>query len=84
MAAGGLTSRTFQVAALRHRPVEAAIDAAATAAAKHARWLKAQGVSLPHPQTYEEVRHYGNGWAAERGIDWSHALASVVKLPLEE
>jgi hypothetical protein len=64
--------------------VEAAIDAAATAAAKHARWLKAQGVSLPHPQTYEEVRHYGNGWAAERGIDWSHALASVVKLPLEE
>ena len=64
--------------------VEAAIDAAAPAAAKHARWLKAHGVSLPHPQTYEEVRHYGNGWAAERGIDWSHAVASVVKLPLEE
>ena len=64
--------------------VEAAIGAAATAAAKHARWLKAQGVSLPHPQTYEEVRDYGNGWAAERGIDWSHAVASVVKLPLEE
>jgi predicted RNase H-like HicB family nuclease len=64
--------------------VEAAIDAAAAAAAEHARQLRAQGVSLPHPQTYEEVRHHSNGWAAERGVDWSHAVASVVKLPLEE
>ena len=64
--------------------VEVAVDAAATAAAAHARWLKAQGVSLPLPQTYEEVRHHSNGWAAERGIDWSHAIASLVKLPLEE
>ena len=64
--------------------VEVAVDAAATAAAAHARWLKAQGVSLPLPQTYEEVRHHSKGWAAERGIDWSHAIASLVKLPLEE
>ena len=62
--------------------VEAAIDAAAASAAEHGRWLRAQGVSLPHPQTYDEVRHYSNGWAAERGIDWAHALASLVKLPL--
>jgi predicted RNase H-like HicB family nuclease len=63
--------------------VEAAIDASAAAAAEHARWLKAQGVSLPHPQSYEEVRHHSNGWAAERGIEWSRAVLSVVRLPLE-
>jgi predicted RNase H-like HicB family nuclease len=64
--------------------VEAAVDASAAAAADHARWLKAQGESLPPPQTYEQVRHHNNGWAAERGIDWSHAVASMVKLPLEQ
>jgi predicted RNase H-like HicB family nuclease len=64
--------------------VKAAIDTSAAAAAAHARWLRSQGVSLPHPQTYVEVRHYGNGWAAKREIDWSRALASLVKLPLEE
>ena len=64
--------------------VETAIDTAAAAAAEQARWLSAQGISLPHPQTYEEVRYHSNGWASERGIDWSHAVASVVKLPLEE
>ena len=63
---------------------EVAVDAAAAAAAEQARWLRAQGVSLPHPQTYEEVRDHSNGWAAERGIDWSRAVASVVKLPLEQ
>ena len=62
--------------------VEAAIHAAAAAATEHARWLRAQGVSLPHPQTYEEVRHHSNGWASERGIDWAHAAASLVILPL--
>ena len=66
------------------RSVEAAVDAAATSAAAHARQLRAHGVSLPHPQTYEEVRHLSNGWAAERGIDWSHVVASLVKLPLEQ
>jgi predicted RNase H-like HicB family nuclease len=64
--------------------VEAVIDASAATAAEQARGLKAQGVSLPHPQTYLEVRHHSNGWAAEREIDWSRAVASLVKLPLEE
>jgi len=53
-------------------------------AAEHARQLRAQGVSLPHPQTHEDVRHHSNGWAAERGIEWSRVVLSVVKLPLEE
>ena len=64
--------------------VEAAIDEAAAAAVEKARWLAAQGVSLPQPQSYEEVRHNSNGWAAERGIDWCRAVASLVKLPTGE
>ena len=64
--------------------VESAIDSSAAAAAAHARWLRSQGVSLPRPQTYVEVRHHSNGWAAEREIDWTRTVASLVKLPLEE
>jgi predicted RNase H-like HicB family nuclease len=63
--------------------VEAAIDASAAAAAEQALWLRAQGVSLPQPQSYEDVRHHSNGWAAERGIDWARAVASLVKLPTD-
>jgi predicted RNase H-like HicB family nuclease len=48
---------------------EAAVDASAAAVAKQARWLRAQGVSLPRPQSYDEVRHHSNGWARERDID---------------
>jgi predicted RNase H-like HicB family nuclease len=66
------------------KTVEVAIDASAAAAAEHARRLREQGVSLPQPQTYQQVREHGATWAAERGIDWSRAIASVVKLPLEE
>ena len=62
---------------------EAAIGAAALAAAEHARRLRAQGVSLPHPQTYEDVRLRSNGWSAERGIEWSRAVLSIVRLRLE-
>ena len=63
--------------------VEAAIDASAAAAAERARSLRDQGVSLPHPQSYEEVRHHSNGWAAERGIDWPRAIASLVRVPTD-
>jgi predicted RNase H-like HicB family nuclease len=62
--------------------VRAAVDGAAVAAAEQARWLRAQGVSLPKPQLYEDVRYLSNGWAAEREIDWSRAIASFVKLPI--
>jgi hypothetical protein len=43
------------------------------------RSTAAQGVSLPRLQTYEEVRDHSNSWAAERGIDWSRAVASVAE-----
>jgi predicted RNase H-like HicB family nuclease len=60
--------------------VEAAIDASGSAAAEHAHRLRARGLPLPRPQTYEEVRHFSNGWAAERNVDWSKAVVSLVRL----
>ena len=60
--------------------VEAAIDASGNAAAEHAHRLRAHGLCLPTPQTYEEVRHFSNGWAAERNVDWSKAVVSLVRL----
>lgn len=65
------------------KTVEAAVDASGRAAMQQARWLKAQGVSRPVPQTYEEVRHFSNGWATQRNIDWNRAVISLVSLPLE-
>jgi predicted RNase H-like HicB family nuclease len=62
--------------------VEQAVDAAASAVIAKAYWYQAQGVSLPTPQTYEEVRHYSNGWATERGIDWSKTVLSVARVPI--
>ena len=62
--------------------VKQAVDAAASAVTAKSRWYQAQGVSLPTPQTYEELRHSSNGWATERSIDWSKAVLSVVKLPI--
>jgi hypothetical protein len=46
-------------------------------------WVHAESCKAAR-ETYVEVRHYSNGWAAEREIDWSRAVASLVKLPLEE
>jgi predicted RNase H-like HicB family nuclease len=62
------------------RTVEAAIDAAMAAVADHARSITTGGRHLPTPQTFEEVRHGSNGWAAERGIDWSNTVVSLVRL----
>jgi hypothetical protein len=61
------------------------IASASTAAAERARWLRAQGVSLPQSQSYEDVRYNANGWAKERDIAWSEAIISLVPLavPLE-
>ena len=59
--------------------VEAAIDASAAAATRQAQDLRTQGVSLPTPQTYEDVRNHTQ-WAVDRRIDWSRAVASLVKV----
>jgi predicted RNase H-like HicB family nuclease len=64
--------------------VESAVAASSVAASEKARWLQAQDVSLPRPQTFEEVRDYGNGWASKRGIDWPKALISVVPLNVQD
>jgi predicted RNase H-like HicB family nuclease len=63
--------------------IDAAIEAATAAVRAKATWYRDQGVSLPRPQTYEEVRHQSNGWATDRGIVWSRAVMSVVKLTIE-
>ena len=60
--------------------LEEAVASASTAAAERARWLRAQGVSLPKSQAYEDVRHNANGWAKERDIAWSKAVISLVPL----
>jgi predicted RNase H-like HicB family nuclease len=60
--------------------VEDAITSASTAAAERVRWLHAQGVSIPHSQSYEHVRHHSNGWAKDRGIVWSDVVISLVPL----
>ncbi|HJT15142.1 MAG TPA: type II toxin-antitoxin system HicB family antitoxin [Dongiaceae bacterium] len=62
--------------------VEAAIASASAAAAERARWLRAQGVSLPESQSHEEVRYNANGWAKERDIAWPDAVISLVPLAL--
>jgi predicted RNase H-like HicB family nuclease len=64
--------------------VEQAIDASAAAVAKQARWLSDNGVSLPTPQTYEEVRYHSKDWAAHREIHWSQVVVSVVPLRIAE
>ena len=64
--------------------VEAAIVSGSLAAAAMARSLRSQGRVAPLPQTFEDVRHYSNGWASERGIDWSKALISVVPVAVPD
>jgi predicted RNase H-like HicB family nuclease len=64
------------------RSVEDVIASASTAAAERAQWLRAQGVSLPRFQSYEDVRYSADGWAKDRDIAWSEAVISLVPLAL--
>ena len=57
--------------------------AASSAASAQAHQLRAQGVSLPQSRSYEDVRLYSNGWAEERGIDWSDTVIRLVPLALQ-
>ena len=63
------------------RTVEAVIDASIAAAVEHADQLRQQGVSVPAPRSYEDVCYHSNGWGADRGIDWSKAVISWVRIP---
>lgn len=58
---------------------QAAMAASAAAATRQVQDLRTQGVSPPIPQTYEDVRNRTQ-WAVERRIDWSRAVASLVKV----
>jgi hypothetical protein len=59
--------------------LETSIDNAAGAAAEMTSGLRRQGAPLPSPRSYEEVRA-DDGWASERGIDWSTAVISLVRV----
>jgi predicted RNase H-like HicB family nuclease len=59
--------------------VEAAIDNATREVSDTLDGLNHQGAIIPPPKSYEEVRD-DNVWAAERGIDWSTAVISMVQI----
>jgi predicted RNase H-like HicB family nuclease len=64
--------------------LEAATFASGNSAINLACDLQRHGQPPPEPQSYEEVRHHSNGWASERGIDWSTAVVSLVPLAVPE
>ena len=61
--------------------VEIAIGNARRAVGDLVVQLHHKGMIVPRPRSYAELRP-DNKWAAERGIDWSTAVISLV--PIEE
>jgi Uncharacterized conserved protein len=65
--------------------VEAALKASGSAVSKQAEWYCQQHVSLPTPQSYDDLRHHSmNSWAAEREIDWARAVVSLVPIRIPD
>jgi predicted RNase H-like HicB family nuclease len=64
--------------------LEAATFASANSVINMACDLQRHGRALPVPQSFEDVRHHSNGWASERGIDWSTAVVSIIPLAVPE
>ena len=62
--------------------VEMAIDNAVNAVSDTIDGLHRQGGIILPPRSYEEVRADAT-WAAERGIDWSTAVISMVRIAYE-
>ncbi len=62
--------------------VEMAIDNAVNAVSDMIDGLHRQGGIILPPRSYEEVRADAT-WAAERGIDWSTAVISMVRIAYE-
>lgn len=59
--------------------VEMAIDNAMNAVSDMIDGLRRKGESILPPRSYEEVRADAT-WAAKRGIDWSTAVISMVRI----
>jgi hypothetical protein len=55
--------------------------AASAAAAEQVQLFRAQGVSAPRPQRYEELRELNPKWATDRGIDWARAVVTSFPFP---
>jgi hypothetical protein len=54
--------------------------AASATAANQVQQLRIQGISVPRPQTYEELRQLNQKWAADRNIDWTRAVLTLVSI----
>ena len=59
--------------------VEVAIAIATSAASDLIDQLNHNHMSVPTPRSYEVVRT-DDGWARERGIDWSKCVISLVQV----
>jgi len=64
--------------------LEGAVMAASAAAIEQVQLLRAQGVSAPRPQRYEELHELNQKWATDRGIDWARAVVTIVSIPFAE
>lgn len=63
--------------------VEEAIGAAARAVSALIEGLEDQGTGIPEPRSLEAIRA-DEKWAAERSIDWSKCVVSLVPVPKPE
>ena len=59
--------------------VEAAMRQASVAVGQAIQRLHEDGIAAPEPRSFEAVRA-DDSWAADRGITWSTAVISLVKL----
>lgn len=71
----------FAECEVRSSSADVAIRGAAEIATRAARRYRAQGRSMPRPRTLEQIRA-DDGFAAQRGLDWSRAVISVINVPL--
>jgi predicted RNase H-like HicB family nuclease len=59
--------------------VESTIDTSMRAVAEMIDNMHREGAIIPQPRSYEEVRA-DDAWAVDRGIDWSTAVISLVRV----
>jgi predicted RNase H-like HicB family nuclease len=59
--------------------VESAIDTSMKAVAEMIDNMHREGAIIPLPRSYEEVRA-DDAWAANRGVNWSTAVISLVRV----
>jgi predicted RNase H-like HicB family nuclease len=69
----------FQGCKASSASADLAMRQAAENAATMVRQIRAQGLSLPSPRNLEQIRA-DSDWAAQRRLDWSRAVVSLVEV----